>query len=164
MGPAASQSRVKWLIFALLALPAAELVTFIAVSVKIGLGPALLAIVAISLLGVMLLRHQGRSAAASIRLVMNGQRISTLDLSNTGLHRWLAALLLLVPGFITGALGGLLLIAPVRRGLAALIGRHLSQGVSSNKDPSIVDLPEEDWRVVPQDRIEQRHNDIKERK
>lgn len=154
MQPPRSQSRAKWLIFAILALPVAELAVFIAVALRVGFLAAVICVLSISLLGVLLLRQQAQDTR--VRFVLNEQRLSSIDLRDVGLHRWLAALLLTVPGFVTGALGGLLLIAPVRRWLGQWIGRQVQSKTPT--DPSIVDLEDKDWRDVPQQRLENRRD------
>jgi UPF0716 family protein affecting phage T7 exclusion len=60
----------------------------------------------------------------------------------------LAGFLLLVPGFITGGLGLLLLAAPRRWRTAAVSRAARSYGTASSR-PSVIDLEPEEWRVEP---------------
>jgi UPF0716 protein FxsA len=144
-----SQSRVKWLIYAILALPVAELAVFIAISTRIGFFATLLTVVGVSLIGVLMLRQQARDT--SIRIILNERQMSAIDFRDAGLHRWLSALLLAVPGFITGALGGLLMIPPLRRVVTTWIGGQVR--AEKRGDPGVVDLSTDDWKTLPQDRI-----------
>ncbi len=145
--------RGKWFLFAILALPAAELLTLVVISHFVGVGPALLALLAISGLGILLFRWQ-RQRAGGLHIRLNEQRTAAIDLSEVGLHRWASAILLIIPGFITGALGGLMLIGPVRRHILKRFKTILAP--MREQRPEVVDLPEEDWRVVPDRQIEDR--------
>ena len=99
---------------ALLLLAALELTVFVLVGRGVGFGVALLLVFAVSVLGLALLRREGmrawrgfRAAAASGR--PPGQQVTD------GLVGLAGALLLALPGLVTGAVGLLLLVPPVRR-------------------------------------------------
>jgi UPF0716 protein FxsA len=114
---------VKYLLFALLALSAAELAVFILVGHQIGFVWALALVVASSLAGAMVLRHAGGSHIARARVVLGPQRMTALQAGAGGLLILLAGFLLLVPGFITDAAGLMLLVGPLRRWLTASVRR-----------------------------------------
>ena len=59
----------------------------------------------------------------------------------------LAAILLLIPGFITDVIGLLLLIAPLRRLLGALLLKAFTAGSPPRRD-GVVDLDPDEWRQV----------------
>src|SRR4051812_15911630 len=112
-----------WLLTALLALPLAEIAVFVLVALKIGFGPAFLAVVATSFAGALMPRYAG-AKLARIQVVLGPQRLTALEADSAGTMFLIAGILLLIPGFITDLIGLLLLIAPLRRGLAAWIVRR----------------------------------------
>ena len=152
-------SPAKWLILAVLAAPALEFAAFIAVAVAIGIVPAILALIGLSLFGALLLRGATRPVAR-LRVELDRQTIAGLDLRDGNMGRAVAAILLMIPGFITGALGLALLVPGIRRliglGLQRLLRAALA-GVNPvdprTADPAVVDLPPEDWRAVPEERL-----------
>ena len=112
----------KWLLLALLALPVMELAVFIAVAQAIGFLSALALMAATSLAGAMVLRHAGGNHIARVRVAMGEGGFTALQADSAGTLTLLAGILLLIPGFITDVLGLLLLLAPLRRMLGALLG------------------------------------------
>jgi UPF0716 protein FxsA len=135
----------KWLLLALLALPLAECAVFIAVAATIGFAWALLLVLASSLAGGLVLRHAGGSHIARIRVAMAKGSFTALQADSSGGLILLAGILLLIPGFITDALGLLLLIAPLRRAVGTIFGHRQSQP----REDGVVDLPPEQWHRVP---------------
>jgi UPF0716 protein FxsA len=132
-------------ILAVLLLPLMELAAFVAVAAQIGFFPALALIAAGSFAGVLILRHAGGSHIARVRVALGEGRFTALQADGSGGLILLAGILLAVPGFITDVLGLLLLIAPLRRAIAAAFGRA-PPGTRAN---GVVDLPPEQWRRVP---------------
>lgn len=97
----------------LIALPVAEVLAFIEVGLAIGWLWAVVALLGTSVLGLLLLRMQGRAAIERVSLAVAKRRApgtAALD----GALGFLGALLLVVPGFISDAAGALLLLAPTR--------------------------------------------------
>lgn len=135
----------KWLLLGLLALPFAELAAFLAVAATIGFAWALLLVLAGSLAGGMVLRHAGGSHIARARVAMAQGSFTSLTADGTGLLVLLAGFLLLIPGFITDFIGLILLVAPVRRALAAAFGA----GGPRRPADGVVDLEPEQWHRVP---------------
>ena len=74
----------KWLLFAMLALPVAELVTFIAVAATIGFAWALLLVVAGSLLGALVLRHAGGNHIARVRVALGDGGFTAMQADSDG--------------------------------------------------------------------------------
>jgi len=139
----------KWLLLALLALPIMELVAFIAVAEVIGFLWALALMAATSMAGAMVLRHAGGNHIARVRVAM-GQGLgeggfTALQADSAGTLTLLAGILLLIPGFITDILGLLLLLAPLRRMLGALLGLKSPP----TRTDGVVDLEPEQWHQVP---------------
>jgi UPF0716 protein FxsA len=144
----------KWLLLALLALPIMELVVFIAVAEAIGFLWAMTLVVATSLAGAMVLRQAGGNHIARVRVTMGEGGFSAMQADGPGTLTLLAGILLLIPGFITDVLGLLLLLAPLRRGLSALLGRVRP----ATRTDGVVDLEPEHWRQVPDPVLPDRRN------
>jgi UPF0716 protein FxsA len=99
----------------------AEIFAFVEVGHAIGWPAAILILLATSVLGTQLLRVQGRAAFARVSLAVSERRApgrAALD----GVLGFLGAMLLVLPGFVSDALGALLLLPPTRK----LAGRWLS--------------------------------------
>jgi len=130
----------KWVLLAILALPFAELAAFVAVAAAIGFGWALLLVVATSLFGGLVLRHAGGNHIARMKVALGSGNISALQADGTGSLVLLAGFLLVIPGFITDALGSLLLLAP--------LGAALRRGRPARSPDGVVDLEPEQWHRV----------------
>ena len=103
-------------------LPIAELYVIIEVGQAIGLLPTLALLIADSLVGVMLVRAQGRSAWQRFNAAMAEGRVPGNEVFE-GAMVLLGGALLLTPGFITDAFGILLLLPPTRAIVRRLTGR-----------------------------------------
>jgi UPF0716 protein FxsA len=147
-----------WLLTALLALPLAEIVVFVLVAAAVGFGWAALAIVAGSLTGALMLRRGGGSHVARMRVVLGPQRLSALETDSAGTMYVLAAILLLIPGFITDVIGVLLLVKPLRRAISMLIKRAIVGGTATRRD-GVVDLGPQEWRQVPERQVRDQRRD-----
>jgi UPF0716 protein FxsA len=116
------------LLLALIAVPLLELAAFVAVGLSVGWLLAIALLAAMSLLGVVALRAEGRAALAGVSLAASERRSpgpAALDAA-LGL---LGAVLLVIPGFVTGAVGAVLLISPTRHALRRALSRHLARRV-----------------------------------
>lgn len=98
---------------ALLAAPLVEIAVFVMVGSRIGVLPTVGLTVATSILGAVLLRLQGLGIMTRISRTMEAGGSPGRDLVH-GLMVMLAGLLLLLPGFVTDAIGLLLFVPPVR--------------------------------------------------
>lgn len=145
----------KYLLLAVLTLPVMELVAFIAVAQAIGFLWALTLIVGGSLAGAMVLRHAGGNHIARMRVALGDGGFSALQADGAGAATLFAGILLVIPGFITDLLGLLLLIAPLRRALAALLGLQAAQ----TGDEGVIDLDPEQWHQVPDPVLPRRRDD-----
>jgi UPF0716 protein FxsA len=110
----------------------AELVVFVLVAQWIGVGWTILATLATSVLGWMLLARQGTRALAELRERARTRRSPGAELGNAGLVA-AGGLLMVLPGFI-GDLIGLLCLLPgsrnlVRAGLSRLVAARLPVGL-----------------------------------
>jgi UPF0716 protein FxsA len=101
------------LLILFIAVPLVEVALFIQIGGWIGLWPTLAAIVATAVVGSAVIRHQGLSVAHRAR-----ERLATGDVPMRegfdGLCLVVAGLLMITPGFFTDAIGGALLLPPVR--------------------------------------------------
>ena len=117
---------------ALIGVPLLEIALFIEVGGWIGLAPTLALIVLTALVGAWMLRQQG------IGVLMRAQRqlaegvLPVMEVLE-GLCLVIAGALLLTPGFFTDAVGALLLVPAVRRGLYRALRRHI--------EAHVVDVP-----------------------
>ena len=143
----------RWLLIGLLGLPLAEIVIFVLVARQIGFGLALLTLLATSFAGALMLRYAG-ARMAGIRVVLGAQRITALEADSAGTMFLISGILLLIPGFITSAIGLLLLIAPLRRAVATLFMRAARRDVA--RADGVVDLDPDDYRHVPQEQLDDR--------
>lgn len=116
-------------VFLLLLLwPLIEIALFVTVGGAIGLWLTLLVVLGTGVLGVTLLRTQGLRTADRLRAEMGRMR-DPVGTAGHGALLALAAILLILPGFLTDFLGLLLLIAPLRTALIAQMVRRM--GVAS---------------------------------
>jgi UPF0716 protein FxsA len=147
-------SLVKWAFLGLLALPAAELVAFMIVAALIGWQWAGVALVATSILGVMLLRRTGRRDLARFADAVRADGLAALHLDAPGAANMLAALLLVVPGFVTDALGAALFVPAFRRWASAALARPLTAARRHRHGApgEIIDLEPGEWRQIPEER------------
>ena len=113
----------------LLALPLAEIATFVAVGAQIGVAMVILLTVATTVIGSVVLRRQGLRLLAGARASLDHGETpaaSALD----GIFTAVAGVLLILPGFLTDLAGGLLLVAPLRRELAKRLWQWLGAHVT----------------------------------
>lgn len=115
-----------WVVLAVLALPLVEIALFVTLGAKLGLGLTLLWVLLTAVAGVLLLR--GMAVRGRLREEF---REGLQDPLSPLAHRALigvAAVLLILPGFFTDALGLILLVPPVRVVLIRMLARRV-QGV-----------------------------------
>ncbi|WP_104523880.1 FxsA family protein [Blastococcus atacamensis] len=110
----------------------AELVVFVLVAAWIGAGWTVLATLATSALGALLLARQGSRALTDLRERARSRRGAGTELGNAGLVA-AGGLLMVLPGFL-GDVVGLLCLMPgtrglVRRALGALVLSRLPAGM-----------------------------------
>ncbi|MEU4776014.1 FxsA family protein [Micromonospora sp. NPDC023644] len=121
---------LKFVPLALLAATLLELVVFVAVGRAIGFGWAVLAVFAASLLGLVLLRREGMRAWRGFRASVEAGQPPGRQVTD-GLVGLLGALLLAMPGLLSGLVGVLLLVPPVRRLTRNGVQRAAERRVSS---------------------------------
>jgi len=146
-------SLLKWAIFGLLMLPFVEIAIFIAVALKIGVLAALALTVLTSLAGMAVIRNAGSRDVQQVRSAFGARTISRVELDGHGFLTVLGGFLLLLPGFLTDIVGALLLLPQTRRALGAAMRRVVRRAEHPSGEPGVVDLPPEEWRRVPEERI-----------
>jgi len=114
------------LILLFLALPIAELFVIIQVGHVLGVLDTLALLVLISVIGAWLVKREGLSVLRRARAQLDGGLVPGRELVDGSLIL-LAGALMLTPGFITDAVGLLLLLPPVRAGLRAAVRRRLAR-------------------------------------
>jgi len=150
-------SLVKWSFIGLLVLPAAELATFVLVASLIGWFRAAVLFIVTSVLGVLLLRHSGRRDFERLRSAVAQEGLRGLHLETPGAGTMLGGILLVLPGFITDLLGGILLLGPTRRWLAGTLTRRAEAIQRRRRDEQhIIDLDPGEWRQLPDQRRSRR--------
>ena len=111
-----------WLVLAFIVVPIIELAVLIQVGEVVGLGPTLLLVVLVSMVGAWLVRREGARAWRRFREALQRARVPTTEVVDGALVLFAGALLL-TPGFVTDVLG-LLLLAPPTRAIASGALRH----------------------------------------
>lgn len=133
----------KWLLATILMLPVLELAIFVLVAAIVGFAWALALLLATSFAGLLVLKYAGGAHVERVRTALGASNFSALRADAQGSLVLFAGILLLIPGFITDALGLVLLLY----GLGASLGR--ARNVSGAGPDAVVDLEPEQWHRVP---------------
>lgn len=104
----------------------AEFSTFVWVAETLGPLDAVALLLIVSLVGVWLTKRAGLGAARRIQKVNSEGRVPGRELAD-GVLILAAGVLLVFPGFVTGALGAALLVPPVRAGVRILMLRRFEK-------------------------------------
>jgi UPF0716 protein FxsA len=148
------------LVLLFIAVPLAELAVIIQVGQAIGVWWTIAILLADSLLGAWLMRHQGRTAWRRFNEALQGGRIPTREVLDGALVIFGGALLL-TPGFITDIFGLVLLIPPTRALVRAVLARRFARRMVASATATRM-RPRGDYDVdgtasdVDPDRIERR--------
>lgn len=134
----------------LVLLPFLEIAGFIWVGGQIGILATLAAIVLTAIAGMLIIRWQGVGLILDSRAMMARGEVPAKAFAEAMMLA-LAGLLLVIPGFVTDAVGLLLLIPPVRSALYGLLSRNMvvvSSYRPSQPGPGIksIDLDPDSWR------------------
>lgn len=137
------------ILLVLIGVPLIEIFVLIEVGSEIGAIPTIALTVLTAIAGTVMLRVQGLTLLTRMRSEMDAGRMPGDDIIH-GAFIVIAAILLLIPGFVTDTLGLLLFIPPLRTAMGRYIIRHADVTVVQGarryrRDPDIVDLDEEDW-------------------
>ena len=138
-----------YILLAIILLPLIEIAVFIAVGQAIGIFPTVLLTVLTAIAGTLMLRQQGLSLVARLQSELGAGKVPEAEIMH-GAMIVLASVLLLIPGFVTDAIGLLLFMPPVREALARfVISRSnvviVNSGAVRRPGDHVVDLDEGDW-------------------
>ncbi|QPC89958.1 FxsA family protein [Mesorhizobium sp. INR15] len=135
----------------LLALPLLEIAGFVVVGRQVGALATVGLVLASSIAGALLLRHQGLGVMARVRAEMDAGRDPSRQLAH-GVMIVLAAILLIIPGFITDIIGLLLFLPPVRdlawsrlKGRIVLATNFSTGGFRGRQRDKTIDLDDGDY-------------------
>lgn len=116
-------SAVAVAVFLLLLVPIVELYVIVQVAQEIGALNTLGLLIVVSLVGIWVVKREGLRVWDRFQQQVQARRAPTKEVAD-GVLLLFAGLLLVVPGFVTGVIGVLLLLPPVRALLRPLmIGR-----------------------------------------
>lgn len=147
----------RFFLIGLLLLPIVEIALFIKVGQTIGLWPTLALVIAAALLGGALLRQQGLSVLMQLRGNVAAGRMPAQTIADAMLIG-VAALLLVLPGFLSDVVGLSLLIPPVRHWIYKTLAGNFTVVSTTGfraqpspedgriKGPGVIDLDDEDYR------------------
>jgi UPF0716 protein FxsA len=121
--PRARRLSARMLLLVLLGVPVLEVFAFIEVGRAIGWLLAVLLLLGTSVLGTQLMRIQGRTAIERVSQAVSERRASGRAAIDGALGL-LGAMLLVVPGFVTDALGALLMLPPTQALARRWLSRH----------------------------------------
>ncbi len=143
------------ILFVVLAWPFLEIAAFIAVGQRIGILATIALTLFASAVGAALLRLQGLAVLRQVQREIGDGLAPAASLGHGALIA-LAALMLMIPGFVSDAVGLLLFLPPVRSLILRLLARNVNVVVvtsSSYRRPSAqrrtVDLDPADWHAGP---------------
>lgn len=118
------------LFIALIAIPIVELYVIVQVGQVFGVLPTLVLLVGISLAGAWLLRQQGAATWRRLRETLQRGEVPAKEVTDGALIL-LGGALLLTPGFVTDAVGLLLLLPPTRSAIKGAARRALGRAAAS---------------------------------
>ncbi|SMC89278.1 FxsA family protein [Rhizobium sp. RU36D] len=151
---------MRLVLLSFLLLPLAEIAGFVLVGRLIGVLPVLLLTVAGVFLGIVLLRMQGAETLRKLAAESRAGRDASRPLVHAALIV-VAAILLIIPGFLTDILGLLLFLPPVRDFVWSLVRPRIvvvrterggfSTGPEQPSEPTrsqgkVIDLEPEDYQ------------------
>jgi UPF0716 protein FxsA len=136
----------------------AEIASLIVVGRVLGVLLALLLVVLAAVLGTAILRRQGSEALARMRGSLQGRRDPRPALLAGG-FRFMAALLLILPGFLSDVVALALLLPPIQQALARALARRgmrVVQGRTmpfearpARPEPPRDQVVDADWEEIP---------------
>jgi len=113
----------KWLFLLFLLVPIAEIYVLIEVGEVIGAGWTILFVIATAVLGAWLVKLQGLATMQRAQQSISRGETPALEMLE-GMTLFISGFMLLIPGFVTDAVGFLLLIPVLRRALLLKLIRN----------------------------------------
>jgi UPF0716 protein FxsA len=141
------------LIVLFIVVPLAELYVIIKVGEAIGLVPTLALLLADSVLGSMLLRHQGRAVWRRFNEALGAGRMPHREVMD-GVLVIFGGAFLITPGFLTDVVGLVLLFPPTRTLVRRLLVRRLGRRVAVAGPPYDVDGTATEHEAQPPRRLQ----------
>lgn len=144
----------RFFVLGLIALPIIEIALFIKVGQTIGLLPTLALVIGAAILGGLLLRQQGLSVLGQLRDNVNTGRMPGRTIADA-MMIGVAAVFLVLPGFLSDVVALALLLPPVRGWIYASLARRVTvveTATYRRHDPSAgriegtIDLDDDDYR------------------
>ena len=123
------------LLLLLLCVPLLELYVIIQVAGGVGTGQTILLLILVSVVGAWMVRRSGLGVLRQIRNRLSLGELPAAELVD-GLLILLAGALMLTPGFITDAVGLLLLFLPTRVLVRSLLMRHFAKRITVDRWPA----------------------------
>jgi len=143
---------VKMIAIGILAWPLAEIAAFMVVATLVGVSAAFVLLILVSFAGLLVLRQVGGGAVARMRTAAGSAKIAGVALDGTGMAVGLGGILLVIPGFITGLLGAMVMFRVPRRWLLAGF-RRLFSARRRPSSPEILDLAADEWQPLPNPKL-----------
>ena len=125
-------------LLALVGVPLIEIALFIEIGGLLGLWPTLATIVATAVIGGAMLRSQGFSTLLRARAMLARGEVPLREVFD-GVCLIVAAALLLTPGFLTDAVGFLLLVPGVRALIGVSILSRVRLRAERRRDGTVID-------------------------
>ena len=117
------------LLLALLCVPLLELYVIIQVADGVGTGQTILLLIVVSVVGAWMVRRSGLGVLNQIRARLSRGELPAGELVD-GMLILVAGALMLTPGFLTDAVGLLLLFPPTRLVVRSLLMRHFTKKIT----------------------------------
>lgn len=122
----------KWMLAAIIFLPAIEIFGFSVVAERVGGMNTLLLTLLTSAIGVAMMRFEGRKAMEDAKLKMNSGMVPGKTMAD-GLLIFLGGLLLIFPGFVTDIVGFTMLFPLTRPLYRILLLKWLKKNIKDGK-------------------------------
>jgi UPF0716 protein FxsA len=149
----------KWLALGLLLLLLGEIAAFLLTAALFGALPAFALLLGMSLAGVLILRQAGRTGLSRLKTAARRRDIPELLASQGRVLTLVGAILLALPGFLTGFAGLALMLPPLQRWLGCSLAGYLKRRANAASRagqrgrPAVIDLKREEWEQVPEARL-----------
>lgn len=121
---------MRWLLLALLIIPASEIGIFIWVGGAIGPWWVVAIIILTGIVGVAIAKKQGAETWNRARIAMNNRQVPAEEIID-GICIFVGAVFLFTPGFITDTVGFLLILPGTRNPFKILIGSFIKKRVNN---------------------------------
>lgn len=148
---------IRFFVLGIIALPIVEIAVFIKVGQSIGLLPTLALVIGAAVLGGLLIRAQGLSVLTQVRRNVSAGQMPARTIADT-MMIGLAAIFLVLPGFLSDIVALLLLVPVVRSAIYAALAKRVTvvaarstayrAGTSERplRGPGTIDLDHDDYR------------------